>query len=149
MQTDICFLIRKMDNRVLRYFHSLYSRKAMDECSMSNMWVASFLYENADRELFQKDIEAHFGFNRATASKMLKLMEEKALIERVQSASDSRMKRLSLRPRGLALNRVCQSLKEEMDDKLASALTPLEQAEFRRLSEKIISHLEGDMDENG
>ena len=90
MNTDICFFVKKLDHHISRRFYSMYSRKALEECSMSNVWIVDYLYDHRDRDVFQKEIEDKFFVNRATVSKMLKLMEEKKLICRMPSAADSR-----------------------------------------------------------
>src|SRR5699024_1021189 len=89
VNTDICFFVKKLDHHISRRFYSMYSRKALEECSMSNVWIVDYLYDHRDRDVFQKEIEDKFFVNRATVSKMLKLMEEKKLICRMPSAADS------------------------------------------------------------
>ena len=42
----------------------------------------------AQMDIYQKDIEAHFGITRATASKVITLMEKKGLIQRVSTESE-------------------------------------------------------------
>ena len=78
INTDVSFYVKKLNNHAVRMAHSLYSRKALDECSLMNMWVADFLYNHRGEDVFQKDIEAEFFITRATASKMLTLMEAPA-----------------------------------------------------------------------
>ena len=41
--TDISFYAKKLNNHAVRLAHSLYSRKAFDECSLMNLWVSNFL----------------------------------------------------------------------------------------------------------
>ena len=69
INTDVSFYVKKLNNHAVRMAHSLYSRKALDECSLMNMWVADFLYNHRGEDVFQKDIEAEFFITRATASK--------------------------------------------------------------------------------
>ena len=46
INTDVSFYVKKLNNHAVRMAHSLYSRKAFDECSLMNMWVADFLYNH-------------------------------------------------------------------------------------------------------
>lgn len=142
MNNDIGFYVRKLDHQIRRGFHAKYNRKSMEECSLANIWIVDYLWANGGREISQKEIEERMCINRATASKMLKLMEEKELITRTSAASDGRQKCIALTERGKALQRLGQSVREEMEQELCSCLTPEETAEFKRLCEKLIDGLE-------
>lgn len=146
MNTDICFFVKKLDHHISRRFYSMYSRKALEECSVSNVWIVDYLYDHRDRDVFQKEIEDKFFVNRATVSKMLKLMEEKKLICRMPSAADSRKKKLILDEKGYALRRLCQSIRSEMEMQVASSLTEEEKELFRSLCLKMIKNMEGEME---
>ena len=84
------------------------------------MWVADYLFDmnQQGRVVFQKDIEAEFSINRATASKMLSLMEKKHLIKRTNDVNDSRLKQIELEPMGLELQRLCCYIQQELEKTL-------------------------------
>lgn len=138
MNKDIGFYVRKLDHQVRRLFHAMYNRKLLDECTMGNVWIADFLFENQNRDIFQKEIEERLSINRATASKMLKLMEEKELIVRTPSALDGRQKQIVLTEKGLALHKLGVTIREETEQELRRCLLPEEVEEFKRLCEKLI-----------
>lgn len=108
-----------------------------------NLWVCDFLYDNRNGAIYQKDVEAEFSINRATASKMLLLMEEKQLICRKPSEEDGRLKKLELLPRGLWLHGLCCRLREEMEEKLTAGLSLEETVLFKELCRKMLSSMEG------
>lgn len=139
---DISFLLKNLDNHIQRYLHSFYKRKDFQDCSLMNMWVSDFLYDNCENEIYQKDIEAEFFINRATASKMLSLMEEKQIIERISSEKDARMKRIKLLSKGVALHELCIQVRAELERKLTEALSPQEIEQFRMLCRKMIACME-------
>lgn len=141
MDTDMCLYIKKMDNHISRYVHTLYSRKTLDECTLANMWVVDYLYHNQQKDMFQKDIEEHFFINKATASKMLTLMEEKELITREASSMDSRRKKITLQKKGYVLQQICQSIRRELEAEVTACLTEAEVKTFKSLSLKIIHHM--------
>ena len=140
--TDISFYIKKLDNHILRLSHSLYNRREFREYSLMNMWVVDFLYDQK-RDIYQKDIEEEFFINRATASKMLSLMEKKGLICRVCAAHDARLKKLELLPEGLRLHEACQSIRHEIGRTLTEALQPGEAEQFKEMCRRMMSHLLG------
>ena len=142
--TDISFLNKKLDNHIQRKIHGLYNRKEFQECSLMNMWVADYLFhmELEEKPVFQKDVEAEFFINRATASKMLTLMEKKGLIRRMTSDTDSRLKQIKLEPRGLELQKVCCYIREEIEQELTSCLTEEDTEAFKKFCSKMLEHME-------
>ena len=138
--TDISFYIKKLDNHILRLSHSLYDRKEFREYSLMNMWVVDFLFDQK-REIYQKDVEEEFFINRATASKMLSLLDKKGLIRRVSAARDARLKKLELLPEGLRLHEACQSIRSEIERTLTEALEPGEAEQFKDMCRRMMRHL--------
>lgn len=143
LETDVCFYIKKLSQHTRRHMHTLYSRKELDECTMINMWVADYLYHRQDGPVFQKDIESEFMINRATASKMLKLMEDKKLIRRTADCADSRLKKIELEPKGYALQKLCEGIRREMEAYVTAPLTEEETMVFKSLCLKMLQGLEG------
>ena len=107
-----------------------------------NMWVTDYLFDMQQQEriIYQKDIEAEFSINRATASKMLSLMEKKQLIRRTSDANDSRLKQIELEPRGLELQKLCRHIRKELEAQLTDGLTEEETALFKSLCLRMIDH---------
>lgn len=78
-----------------------YRAAAGDDLTMMQSWIIGFLYDERDREVFQKDIEAKYSIARSTATGILQLMEKKGYIVRQTVEKDARMKRLVLTEKGL------------------------------------------------
>ena len=91
-------------------------------------------------------MEAEFGINRATASKMLALMEEKGLIRRTSLEADGRYKSIELEPEGLKLQKLGHQIHAEVEHCLSRSLTGEEAELFRVLCGKMIRSLEQDSD---
>lgn len=138
--TDMNFYIKKLDNYIQRLHYSLYNRKEYQDISIMNLWVVDFLSNQQD-DVFQKDVENEFFINRATASKMLKLMEEKKLIKRVSSAQDARLKKIILDDKGIELQKVAIDIRQEVEERLTQNLTSEELKTFKLLCMKIIEGL--------
>lgn len=138
--TDMNFYIKKLDNYIQRLHYSLYNRKEYQDCSIMNLWVVDFLYQQ-DHDVFQKDVEAEFFINRATASKMLKLMEEKKLIQRVPSNDDARLKKIILQDKGMELQKIAVDIRHDVEKTLTKNLTDEEVKIFKLLCIKIIEGL--------
>lgn len=140
--TDLSFYIHKLNNHTDRISHAIYNRKELSECSLTSLFVLDFLYIHRDQTLCQRDIEDEFFINRATASKMLRLMEEKQLIRRTVSDTDKRSKNIELLEKGLELQRKCGAIRQGTEEMLAEALTPEEVAQFKAICRKMLAHLE-------
>lgn len=98
--------------------------------SMANGYIMSFLAENRERDIFQKDFEDVLGITRSTASKILSLMEEKGLIERTTVRGDARLKKIVLTPVGDQMLRNMSEAKKNMEKQLRKGFS---QEEITRL----------------
>ncbi len=135
---DIGFYLRKLNNYMQRYSHLVYNRKDLKECSLSNLWVIDYVTDNSDIDIYQKDIEAEFSINRATASKMLFLMEEKKFISRISSSEDRRLKKIVILPEGEKLKEICLAFRKEMEQELTSALSEEEIKFLKKILRKMV-----------
>ncbi len=139
---DIGFYLRKLNNHIQKRSHSFYNRKEINECSLSNLWVIDYLTDNSDKDIYQKDIEAEFSINRATASKMLTLMEEKNFITRIPCEEDGRLKKIKILPEGEKLKSICLAIRKEMEKELSYSLTKEEVETLKNILKKMIVHFE-------
>lgn len=111
--------LRSLDNLIMRKFINTDRKKQIDSITGTNGWIIGFLADNADKDIYQKDLEEQFAITRSTVSKVLILMEKKGLIERHGVPNDSRLKKLVLTDKAWKLN---ESMKEH-GDKIEAALT--------------------------
>lgn len=139
---DIGFYLRKLNNHIQKRSHSFYNRKEINECSLSNLWVIDYLTDNSDKDIYQKDIEAEFSINRATASKMLTLMEEKNFITRIPCEKDGRLKKIKVLPEGEKLKSICLAIRKEIEKELSFSLTQEEVKTLKNILKKMIVHFE-------
>ena len=139
---DIGFYLRKLNNHIQKRSHSCYNRKEIKECSLSNLWVIDYLTDNSDKDIYQKDIETEFSINRATASKMLTLMEEKNFITRIPCEEDGRLKKIKVLPEGEKLKSICLAIRKEMEKELSFSLTKEEVETLKNILKKMIVHFE-------
>lgn len=139
---DIGFYLRKLNNHIQKCSHSFYNRKEIKECSLSNLWVIDYLTDNSDKDIYQKDIETEFSINRATASKMLTLMEEKNFITRIPCEEDGRLKKVKVLPEGEKLKSICLAIRKEMEKELSFSLTQEEVETLKNILKKMIVHFE-------
>ena len=85
--------------------------------------LIGFLMNNADKEIFQKDIEAEFDIARSTVTATLDSMERKGYITREAVVRDARLKKISLTPKAV-----------ESHNRIIADLEQLERAMFKNIS---------------
>lgn len=92
----IGFELKCLNNLIMRKVENLPGKNEIDSITGTNGWIIGFLAENADKDIYQKDLEQRFSITRSTASKVLILMEKKGLIQRCSVPHDARLKKLVL-----------------------------------------------------
>lgn len=103
MNRLIGFELRKISNLIRRKMDST----TIGDEKLSGMqgFVIGYLYDNRDKDIFQKDIESLRNIRRSTATSMLKTMESNGLIIKESVPEDARLKKLKLTDKGLLLHR--------------------------------------------
>lgn len=136
------FEIKRMDNLLKRRINVMVKKKGIDEITMMHSFIIHYIYDNRDRDIFQKDIEKVFHMNRSTITNMVKYLEDQGYITRRQVPSDARLKKLGLTEKGERLHQIIGEAIRETEKKMQNALTPQETEQFIKLSHKIRSQLE-------
>ncbi len=91
------FQIRIMSNIINRYIESFQLHKEGNaNITKVQGWIIDYIYDNSDKDIFQKDLENEFEMRRSTVTEMLKLMEKNGLIIRQSVPGDARLKKLVL-----------------------------------------------------
>ncbi|KOY77760.1 MarR family winged helix-turn-helix transcriptional regulator [Apilactobacillus kunkeei] len=105
------------------------------------MSVIDFLTLFKDQEMFQKDIEHEFNIRRSTASTLLKRMEDKGLVRRVESNKDARQKQVILTDLAVQYEDDIQKFMVETQQQIHSFLSDEEYAALESSLDKIIKHM--------
>ena len=108
--------LRSLNNLIRRYFEFSSHKNEVDTVTGNNGWIIRYLADNADKEIFQKDIEDFFTITRSTASKVLTLMEQKGLIERHSVAQDARLKKIVLTDKAWKIRKLMMKDVEKMEE---------------------------------
>ena len=136
------FEIKRMDNLLKRRINVMVKKKGIDEITMMHSFIIHYIYDNRERDIYQKDIEKVFHMNRSTITNMVKYLEEQGYITRRQVPSDARLKKLGLTEKGERLHQIIGEAIHETEKKMQNALTTQEKEQFIRLRHKIRSQLE-------
>lgn len=133
--------IHMLHHAVSRYL--AYNAKAygIDEITMMHGWILKYLYENRDREIFQKDIEKTFSIGRSTVTSLIQLLEKKGYIQRESVAQDARLKRVFLTEKGIKNNESIKRMFNKMNEAIEKDIDEKELDVFFRVCDKIKKNL--------
>lgn len=100
----IGYEIHTLDNMLARMLCAFRSNITQNEgLTQMQGWIIHYIYTNPEKEIFQKDIEAHFHIASSTATGILKLMEKNGYLIRKAHPRDARKKQLILTDKSVAL----------------------------------------------
>ncbi len=116
--------------------------KGIDKVTVMHGWIIGYLFENKDKDVYQKDIESKFAISRSTVTNILKLMEKKGYIRRISVDSDARLKKLILTDKGAEINSVLTQTIADNETRFNSVLTDEERKTFIYLIRKLRNGLE-------
>lgn len=95
-QSKFCIELKSLVNSICRKMAQHPFAKGNDSFTSIQIWVIHYLYDNQDRDVFQRDLEIDFNVRRSTVSGILQNLEKKGLIQRQSVARDARLKKITL-----------------------------------------------------
>lgn len=131
------FVIRNLSRMIGRRADSCAGRQYLDSLTGTNGWIIGYLAHNADREIFQKDIEEAFSVRRSTVSRVVTLMEQKGLVERRGVESDARLKKLVLTDKAIEIHRTIEAELNDLESALSAGISDEDMAVFLRIADKM------------
>lgn len=121
----IGYELRVLNNLIKRYFDYSSNRSKIESATGNNSCIISFIGECQDdgKDVYQRDIEQHFGITRSTVSSVIALMEQKGLIQRVSVKKDARLKKIILTQKAEDLKEVMRSDAVKMNQRLTKGFS--------------------------
>ena len=139
---EIGYEIKHTSNKISR---QVFSFKAIDESErLTGMhgWVVGFLYDNRDRDIFQKDLENIIDIRKSSITSMLQTMEQNGLIERQSVVQDARLKKILLTKKGLELQSRVKTTLDNFEESIKEDISSEELEVFFKVLEKINNNLD-------
>ncbi len=132
---------------VIRHLYHIMDRNFGSGCSHSNGTTAyhgriiGYLYAHRDTDVFQRDIENHFGIRRSTVTKVLQAMESNGLITRTAVLADARLKKITLTEKASDMHEHFRKEIDSFELMLSEGLSEEEKESFFHITEKIYNNL--------
>ena len=135
------FVIRCLHNKIGRAIFSISGKEFGETTTPMQGWVVRYLYENRDKDVFQKDLEARFSVRRSTMTSILQLLEKNGLIVKEDVPTDKRLKKLLLTPAAIEKQERMKKCIDELDKRLKENISDEEMKVFLSVAEKIGANL--------
>ena len=104
--------------------------------------ILGYLLRREGQDVFQRDIERHFGIRRSTTSQLLQLMQSNGLVQRVSVPYDARLKKIVVTPKGKQLHAETVCALEAIDQCAVSNIDPKRLEVFFEVLDAIKNNLE-------
>ena len=145
-ENDIGFSVRRLSNLIKRDVERSRLKLDIDTVKGVNGWAIGYFYENRDKDIFQKDFEAEFSIRRSTASKILKKMEQKDLIKRINVESDARLKKIVITDKAIDIHKKIIAEIRNREQRLRQGIEQEELKTFFEVMKKLSANMENDYD---
>ena len=141
-EDDIGFAVRKLSNAIRRDVEKSQTALGIEPIKGINGWAINYFFENREKDIFQRDFEEKFSIRRSTASRMLKAMEQKGLIERVSVEDDARLKKIVLTKKAIEHHKLIMNDIKNREKRLRQGLTEKQVNEYIELTKLITANME-------
>ena len=145
-ENDIGFAVRVLSNLIKRDVEKSKVRLGLDPVTVVNGWAIGYLFENRDKDIFQKDFENHFSIRRSTASNILKSMEQKGLIQRISVENDARLKKIVLTEKAVEIHKKIIEEIFEREKRLRQDISKNDLETFFKVMKKLSANMEDNND---
>lgn len=137
----IFFELSRTSRNIKKFLDNGKNKPYIDKITGNHGHIIGFIYENREKDLFQKDIEKKFGIRPSTASTMLRTMEKNGLIERKSSKDDARLKRVVLTKKSLDIQEFIMRDFDLFDEKMTEGISEEELLLFFSVLDKINNNI--------
>lgn len=139
---QVGFEIHRTEHMMSRRLEAAVKAEGIDEITLSHGWIVRFLYENRERDIYQKDIEKYFLVGRSTVTNSIKLMEKKGLIRREFVECDARLKKVLLTEKGIRAHETIEGMIAELNFGLLDGIDEQDAQVFLKVIRRVRENIE-------
>ena len=147
--TEISRLLHQIAKQYNAMAADLQAKAGIDMDRIGKYRVVGYLAKNADRDVYQKDIEQELGFSKSAISNAVTFLESEGLIERVLIRTDKRYRKIALTPKGLAFHRQFIGRFDSVGSNMLEGMTREETETLSALLKKVLKNLNKAREEAG
>ena len=140
-EKQLHFQIHRTSRLIKRYIDNTHTKVYIDNMTGNHGYILGFVYENRDRDIFQRDIEKEFNLRGSTVTNMLNLMEKNGLIERKSVDGDRRLKRIVLTQKAVEIHQLVISDIERLEETISKGIDKKDIEVFFSVLDKINSNI--------
>ena len=133
-------LLHHLANIFFRELDAMNSEMLGESVTGQNMLVIGYLACHKE-DVYQKDLENHFCVRRSTISKVLRLMQEKGMIQREGVREDARLKKITLTEKGWKIYHLAADNIEILNKRLYQNISEEEKTVFLDILKKMKSNM--------
>lgn len=137
----IGFAVKMLSNLAKREADKAMLQVFQDEATANHCRITGYLYCNRNRDVYQRELEAHFNIRRSTVTQTLQLMERNGLVQRIPAENDARQKKLMLTERGMEMHRKGMQCIDDFEERLCTGIPDEELEAFMGTVEKLLANL--------
>ncbi|MEI3326621.1 MAG: MarR family transcriptional regulator [Thomasclavelia sp.] len=119
------------------------SNQRLKQYNLTGSEGAVLLMFNEKPELYQEDIIKELEIDKSAVTRLLKRMESKNLIKRIQAPNDKRYCLIGITESGLEKQKLVDRVFNKKDHDIVAGLSKEEQTELRRMLEIIKNNIDG------
>ncbi len=142
IDNKVGFVIHKLDIGMKRMLDANMRAAGYDEVTLMHGWILKYLYDNREREVYQKDIEKQFCIGRSTVTMVIQMMEKRELVCREPVSHDARLKKVMLTQKGYQHHELVEQNLMEIHSGIMSGITEQEKQFFLEIVQKMEQNLQ-------
>lgn len=135
-------VIHRLDKMLYRNLSASSRMAGMDELTIVHGWILHYLYDNREKNVYQRDIEKEFGVGRSSVTTTIQIMERNGYLRREAVESDARLKKVTLTEKGFESQEKMEILVERLNEKTLEGIGEKEFEVFLEVIEKLEENLE-------
>ncbi|MDD7113438.1 MAG: MarR family transcriptional regulator [Lachnospiraceae bacterium] len=143
-EETVGFTIKTLNKIIVRKEMAAMEAAQLEQIPPIHGWVIGYLYDNREKEIFQKDLESTFCIARSTVTKIVKEMEKNGYIRRVAVDRDCRLKKLVLTKKGEESHRTVITNIQKIEENLCQGIDPSEKEIFFKVAGQLRDNLQKD-----
>lgn len=141
--------LHRLEHMMSKNLEMRVKAEGIDEVTLMHGWIMRFLYENREKEVYQKDLERYFHIGRSTVTNTIQLMEKRGFIRRESVERDARLKKVLLTEKGVQSHEKIEELITELNDGILDGIEEKDVETFIRVLYIIRENVEKKMPKRG